>query len=176
MIPTGKIIRRFRELHPSWDVLRPSGYEITRVPGEAHAVTVAAGTENTGSLEPNAYPSNRSAKGRKTKEAVARNQASFYSYAPEAWGVGPVATPDRVAPPDQTWLLLFYVDSDNVINPEIRFELSLPALMDDQGYVVRWKERIVCDPIANSAFTVELGDLDDDAFDADDFPVTLRSV
>ena len=176
MLPTGKIIRRFRELHPTWDRQSLSGYELTRAPGGTHAVAVAAGTGQTGSPDPDAHPTNRSAKGSKTKEAVARNnQASFYTLDPEVWIEDPIATLDRIAAPGETWVLLFNVGSDDTTAAEIRYELSLPAVFYE-GYVVRWKERIVCAPIPFSAVAVELSPVEDDAFDADEFDVTPLSV
>jgi hypothetical protein len=49
--------------------------------------------------------------------------------------------------PDQTWLLLYHEDEEA---GEARLELSLAVSMEADGYVSKWKERIILDPISTS--------------------------
>lgn len=130
-----RTVRRLRdELAPQgWSSSNARGYATAVNPDETMAIAVASGDEGTG-LE-DGEPSTRSTKGPATVAAVAQNQLVFF---PDP------DSPPRVDPEQaanmQTWLLLFYLDEDR---EEVRLELSLPEGLDDDGYVVSWRERII---------------------------------
>jgi len=56
------------------------------------------------------------------------------------WDVARDFPRPRVGAGMQTWLLLYYFDETA---QEIRAELSLPAEMTDDGYVKKWRERVI---------------------------------
>jgi hypothetical protein len=78
-------------------------------------------------------PSTRAEKGPATRDAVLSNQLTFADVSED------FPRPESV-PGMQTWLLLHHADE---AAEEIRLELSLPADMTADGFVVRWHERII---------------------------------
>ena len=137
-MPTGKTTTRLRELLPNWEVHRSGGHEVTVAPSGSHSIVVMAGDALTGTPSAELHPSNRSAKGRKTREAIWANAASFRLVAPDVW--------DASLAPPAMWILLFYVVLNDQAGPEILLELSLPQSMNGEGFVTRWSERIVLSP------------------------------
>lgn len=135
-----RTVRRLRdELAPrGWTPSNTRGYATTMNPNETLAIAVASGDGGTGLSD--REPSTRSTKGPATVAAVAQNQLALF--------VDPSEAPPRVDPEQaasiQTWLLLFHLEEDG---EEIRLELSLPEGLDEEGYVVSWRERIVLEPI-----------------------------
>ncbi|HDS1558077.1 TPA: hypothetical protein QEL11_001939 [Stenotrophomonas maltophilia] len=95
------------------------------------AIAVASGDEGTGN--PYAHPSNRSKKGRNTVEAIEANRQMvlFEEFMQEI---------KDDAEGNQTWILMHHTDTSK---GEIRFELSLPAEIGNDGKITSWSERIL---------------------------------
>lgn len=129
-------------------VVRPDGYV---------QIAVAAGDSAVGKVD--ASPTTRTQKGTLTKEAIVRNQMSFF-----------FMESDRtdVVPSRRTWILLHYLDNDV---GEIRLELSLPSVMDDADYVIDWSHRIILAPISTEK---RLAVTDDDDLSAYNVEVEPR--
>lgn len=108
------------------------------------AIAVASGDEGTGN--PYAHPSNRSKKGRNTVEAIEANQQMvlFEEFMQEV----------KVAVEgNQTWILMHHTDT---AKSEIRFELSLPADIGNDGKITTWSERILLGSISFDDDLVEI--------------------
>jgi len=135
-----------------------------RVDGRV-AVIVAGGDDFTGLIDPDLPdPSTRSKKGTATVGAVQDNVASFADIDPTFAEVVPAR------PEVQTWVLLYYVDPDNL---EIRVELSLPIMLNDEQHICKWYDRIVLAPIPFDAEDVPVEEDDDEGDDGID--VTARN-
>lgn len=101
------------------------------------AISVASGDEDTGN--PDAYPSNRSKKGKNTVAAVESNlQADLF---PETLQE---KTDDSNENERDTWILLHYTD---VLKKEIRIELSRPTHIGEDGRISVWTERVLLNSI-----------------------------
>ena len=138
IIAWGKATRHLRDrLVPlGWTRDNARNYATVLSPDGAVAIAVAAANSATGQAE--ATPSNRSTKGPATRDAIDWNQTSFADVS-ESFRVC------RATSRPQTWLLLYFVDEDN---DEVRLELSLPAYIDDDGYVTAWRERVLLLPLS----------------------------
>ena len=132
----GKATRMLRDqLVPrGWTKQNTQNYPTTVHSSGAWAIAVAGGDSRTGL--PDKTPATRSEKGPVTREVIDQNQLSFAGISAE------FARPRR-----QTWLLLHNVDE---VSGELRAELSLPAEMTDDGYVVEWQVRIILEPPSKS--------------------------
>lgn len=108
------------------------------------AIAVASGDESTGN--PYAHPSNRSKKGRNTVEAIVANRQMvlFEVFMQEI---------KKDAEGNQTWILMHHTDT---AKSEIRFELSLPADIGNDGKITSWSERIL---LGSISFDDDLGDI-----------------
>jgi len=153
-----KTIRPLREqlVLKGWMPTNDRGFPAIVHPSRQHAVSCAGGDSFTG--RPDRTPGTRSAKGPVIRDAIEVNvQRSFRDLdASYEWPVLQV----HEAPLWRTWLLLVYWDEDEA---ELRLELSLPAQLDRDGYVVEWSERIILSavpthPIAGADYTAA-GDL-----------------
>jgi hypothetical protein len=100
------------------------------------AIAVASGDDATGN--PYAHPSNRSKKGRNTIEAIEANRQMvlFEEFLQEI---------KAHAEGNQTWILIHHTDT---ARGEIRFELSLPAEIGNDGKISSWSERILLGSIS----------------------------
>lgn len=116
-----------------WERGNDRNYATVVHPNGNIQIAVAAGDSAVGN--PDMSPTTRTPKGTLTKEAILRNQMSFFFMESERAD----AVPTR-----RTWLLLHYVDEDAA---EIRLELSLPSIMDDADFIVDWSRRIILAPI-----------------------------
>jgi hypothetical protein len=134
----GKTVRHLRDrlIPQGWSGSNARNYATVIHPKGSLAIAVAAGDSNTGCLEP-LMPSTRAEKGPATRDAVLSNQLTFADVSEH------FPRPESV-PGMQTWLLLHYADE---VAEEVRLELSLPADMTADGFVVRWHERIILAPI-----------------------------
>lgn len=129
--------RRFRELHilKGWTVVNKDGLALTVSPSGKHAIAVSTGDEGTGIEKLNCrskYP-----KGPAVREAIKENRRQG-----EFW-------PDRFKREEpssyQTWFLLRRRDEKKDL---VYCELSLPSQIDNEGYVVSWRTRIIIGPIS----------------------------
>jgi hypothetical protein len=153
-----KITRGLRDrlVPQGWKASHPSNFAITSDPRGTYAIAVFAGNAATGFAD--RWPSNRTDKGPATMVAIQQNQRSFAEISEDFRRLGvPLST-------KQTWLLLHFVDEEA---EEIRLELSLPAEVSEDGYVVAWRERILLTPISLPSEPVAITDPDDDRIDVD---------
>lgn len=128
-------IRQLRdELVPmGWSAENDQNMEVTVSPEKGISIAVVSGNENTG-LE-SRVPSTKRRRGAVTTRLVDDNKQLQLD----------LPTPDL--PPKvnedgkevrQTWVLLHFFDRN-----ELRFELSRPVRIGDDGYIEAWKERII---------------------------------
>ena len=131
-----KSIRNLREqLIPTkgWTRGNDRNYATVIRPDGLVQIAVAAGDSAVGN--PDSIPRTRTEKGTLTKEAIKRNQLSFFFMDDQS---------EDAVPALRTWLLLHYVDEDS---GEVRLELSLPAVMDETEHIVDWSSRVILPPI-----------------------------
>lgn len=126
----GVTLRRLREELRTWTKSDRSNFSIVISPTSDFAIAVMTGDASTGRIDIGAVPSTKYPKGPATGYIVEANQAQL-SLFPKASALGML-----------TYILLIASDDE-----ELRYELSLPDLFSEDGYVVRWKERIVFPPI-----------------------------
>lgn len=100
------------------------------------AITSVSGDEYTGLKD--GFPSTRSSKGERTKQAVKANQFVFEFMEDPAPIVASMKVKGRT-----TWLFLIYRD---MRLEEIRYELSLPRSITEEGQIDGWIERIIFPP------------------------------
>ena len=131
IIAWAKINRALRDrlIPQGWSVENKQNYAVTVHPTGEWAIAVAAGDSRTG--RPDLTPATSTAKGPATQHVVLVNQLTFATITSD-W--------KRLSPTTQTWILLHHsAESDDYIGAE----LSLPAVMDSDGRVVEWQERII---------------------------------
>ena len=129
----GKTTRLLRDqLIPlGWNACNQRNLPVTVHPKGKWAIAVVSGDGCTGI--PHMTPATRYDRGPATRQVVSSNQLSFSALS-ESWA-------EQVAALTmQTWFLLHYRDEDA---DEIRVELSLPAEMTRDGFVIQWSERII---------------------------------
>lgn len=105
------------------------------------ALTVSTADEATGL--PQGNPCTVSAKGPKTASAVSDNR-QLQLFPDVDPGVRHALSEEVNAPDRSTWILLLHRD---LTKREVRFELSRPIAMAEDGRVDGWAERILLDPI-----------------------------
>jgi hypothetical protein len=129
----GRTVRGLRErlVPQGWKPDNERNYPTVIHQDQMHAIGTASGDAHTGRAD--RTPATRTEKGPATRKAIAETQRSF-------WEVAKEFPRPRVGAGMQTWLLLYYFDE---LAQEIRAELSLPAEMDDNGYVRKWRERVI---------------------------------
>lgn len=163
----GKTTRWLRDLliPLGWNVSSQRNLPATVHPSGKWAIAVVSGDRCTG--VPDLTPATRYERGSATRQVVSSNQLSFSAWIDD-WA-------EQVAPLTmQTWFLLHYRDKDA---DELRVELSLPAEMTQDGFVIRWSERIILGMVGEgqaSATAVPYDSLDPDA-DAIDIPVLRKA-
>lgn len=141
LVMWGEIVAALRDqLRPmGWDRKDVGSFPLTVNEDLNLAIAVASGDEATGI--PYAHPTNRSKKGRNTVDAIEANrQMGLFEQVEEFLQV---AKDD--ADGNQTWILMHYTDTTR---GEIRFELSLPADIGDDGRITSWAERILLGSIS----------------------------
>ena len=128
-------IRQLRdELVPTgWSAENDMNMEVTVSPAKGIAIAVVSGDENTG-LDTR-HPSTKRRRGAVTTRLVDENQQlQFDLPVPDL----PPKLTDEGKEMRQTWILLHCFDRN-----ELRFELSRPVKIGDDGYIEKWKERII---------------------------------
>lgn len=120
-----------------WTAKCAGGSELTISPDGQHAVVVASGDENTGSLSLD--PKTKCAKGIRMEEAADRNEAQLTLFAAlglqEARAV--LALKDE-NPACFTWIFLVGSEDD-----KLTLELSLPVGLGEDGRAEAWSERVI---------------------------------
>lgn len=117
-----------------WESYTKHNLEMVVSPERQMAIIVSSGDKNTG-LNGQEAPKTKNQKGNKTREIVASNQIQMYLFS-EMEPPQPIYDQEAIT----TWFLLYHVD---LINSEMRMELSLPVNMDLTDLRVdRWSRRI----------------------------------
>ena len=160
-----KIVRHLRDrlVPQDWHPDNRQNFATVVNSDNTMAIAVAAGDRNTGVR--NETPSTRSARGPMTEDAIQSNQMHFHDLFSDFPGD---------PPPPQTWLLLHNFDEKG---EQIRLELSLPSVIDADGFVVEWRERVILDavPFTSSIDSSSEADHSDDDDDLEqDIIVTRR--
>lgn len=149
LVMWGEVVASLREqLRPlGWYRKDVGSFPVTVNEDLNLAIAVASGDEATG--VPYAHPSNRSKKGRNTVDAIEANrQMGLFEQTEEF-----VLVVEDGVEGNQTWILMHYTDT---ARGEIRFELSLPADIGDDGKITSWAERIL---LGSISFDDDLADI-----------------
>lgn len=163
-----EMVRRLRDIHVplGWIASSAYGYEVLIAPDRSIQIAVATGDSNTGLPDP-AVPRTKTNKGPLTRRALINNRF-LRSFAE----ISPVFASTAPKPPPTTFILLHHADREK---NEIRAELSIPAEMDRDDYVIAWAERIRLLPLI-AGLTLPPDDPDDpDDPDAIDIDVPPRA-
>lgn len=139
MIFWGATVRYLREelLARNWTMADPRNYSLVFTPDGSKAISVATGTEDTGTTSPSARPTTKSPKGPATIEAVESNASQLELELGD--------TPRRTAPPPppRREPSLIYIFLIRIDRGEVFAELSLPLTMGPDGRPLQWRERVV---------------------------------
>jgi len=133
------------------DLLKPLGWvkqdnnnkALTVNPTRTIALDISGGTKETGRA--GSSPQTRNPKGEQTEKLVNFNHQQM-----QLFELNPVNNDTNTIDEYQTWILLYCFE---VIHGqrEIRFELSLPTMMEN-GRITGWNERIIFEPIYPDSF------------------------
>jgi len=113
-------------------------FNLPMVINDAGTMAIAASSGNKETGKPDGFPRTRSAKGSKTVGAVHKNKQLKLEFEDPT----PIIESLRVVG-RATWLFLMFRD---FINREIRYELSRPISMTEEGHVDEWAERLIFPP------------------------------
>lgn len=152
-----KSVRALRDslIPKGWERDDTQNFSTVVSPNKEIAIAVATGDAGTGDV--NSEPHTKYPKGEAAKSAVETNQ--LYLFPQDK----PKAEKKRA-----TWFLLKRRVGDTVFS-----ELSLPAVITEEGHIVKWAARIILNPILIDAnFEVE----DDSSLDEIDVPVFRRKT
>jgi hypothetical protein len=122
---------RVRLLPRGWSHDDPRNMPRTISPARDLAIVAAAGDGATG--RPDVTARNLYARGVETVRAIGRGDQLAFEYP----GLEPLPADDL-----DIWLLLYHLAGD-----EVAAELSRPYSISPAGYVDRWAERILLDPV-----------------------------
>lgn len=131
------------------------------------AITACSGDKYTGLKD--SFPCTRSPKGPSIKDAVKINNQQKFSFMEEPAKIAAsIRKPGR-----QTWIFLVYRD---LHHGEVRFELSRPISMADDGHVDNWAERIIFPPTPFDIDTKTNYVGDDDGEQSPEITVEIRRL
>jgi hypothetical protein len=142
--PTAKGITRYNktngylreELVPGgWDYDNSQNFCRTVHPSRTFAIVASSGDDGTGVWIPGQSPSTKYKKGETTVRAVEANAQPALDL-----GSGFAADEPRITP-HAAWYMLYRVAGDQIF-----VELSFPSEIQG-GRIVKWRERIILDPI-----------------------------
>lgn len=147
LVMWGEIVAALRDQlrHLDWIRQDVGSFPVTVNEALNLAIAVASGDEGTGN--PYAHPSNRSKKGRNTVEAIEANRQMVLLFEEFMQEV------KEDVEGNQTWILMHHTDTTK---GEIRFELSLPADIGNDGKITSWSERILLGSISFDDDLVEI--------------------
>lgn len=123
---------------PAWSKKCEHGSELAITPDKKHAVLFASGDENTG--DKNEKPKTKCPKGIQMVAIAQANRDQLSLFAEDGTGTGEQEETSSVSEPKTrtTWVCLVARFEDRVT-----VELSTPVLLDDEGYVEEWGERLI---------------------------------
>ncbi|MCB0408498.1 MAG: hypothetical protein KDD34_09855, partial [Bdellovibrionales bacterium] len=118
-------------------------------------LAVTSGTKAVG--QANEHLKSKNSKGNATGEIIANNLQ--LSFDPDVLGLQVKPETPVTLYNNEFWYLVVHSDGD-----EVRFELSKPYSIGDDGHVDSWKERIFFEPIPMDDIPVDKGqeDMEDD--------------
>lgn len=132
-----------------WEANDRGNFSTVISPDGRVAVTVATGTDRTG-MSGLPEPMTKYPRGPMTHAAIERNvQLTIPGF-----DAGTDDDVSHVVP--ETWYLLIHTRHD-----EVRFELSCPRRVDDQGRIDSWSERIIIPPLNTATVFGDFRDDDD---------------
>jgi hypothetical protein len=133
----GATVRYLREelLATGWTKADPRNFSLVLSPDGSKAISVATGSDDTGSTSSSANPTTKSPKGPATIDAVETNE-----YQLELFAEPGQAPPQRRFGDDAPLTYIFLIRIDR---GRISAELSLPLTMGPDGRPLRWRERMV---------------------------------
>ena len=134
-----------------WTRANPGNLPLVLNADKSMAITVSSGDVETGRA--GGFPKTRSAKGPQTAAVVRNNGQAQFAFMEDATPIiASIKTRGR-----STWLFLVYRDIQQNV---LRYELSLPISMGDDGFVDEWAERILFppDPIDPRNLSLDKGD------------------
>jgi hypothetical protein len=140
-------VRRLREqLKPEgWIAEDKNNLPLVIEPVRHIAIAVTSGNPDTG--ERAGEPTTKHPKGPMIAGQVEINQQQFSLFFRDAPRLVPIPRAEELL----TWLLLVYATFQPHNESEgthiAKCELSLPAAIDEAGYVCRWEERILLEPV-----------------------------
>ena len=147
LVMWGEVVAALRDQLRPLDWIRQDvgGFPVTVKETLNLAIAVASGDEATGN--PYAHPSNRSKKGRHTVDAIESNRQMVLLFEEFMQDV------KEDVEGTQTWILMHHTDTSK---REIRFELSLPAEIGNDGKITSWSERILLGSVSFDDDLVEI--------------------
>ena len=147
LVMWGEVVAALRDQLRPLDWIRQDvgGFPVTVKETLNLAIAVASGDEATGN--PYAHPSNRSKKGRHTVDAIESNRQMVLLFEEFMQEV------KQDVEGNQTWILMHHTDTSK---GEIRFELSLPAEIGNDGKITSWSERILLGSVSFDDDLVEI--------------------
>lgn len=117
-----------------WTRRDPSNFSLVVDANETVALAVSTGDDRTG-REGFPHPRTKYMKGPTVIDAIDRNVVQM-----ELFDTGRRKKAETM--PKLTWFLLMVR-----ARGEVRYEVSLPSAVDDEGFIVAWRERIILDPL-----------------------------
>lgn len=153
----GHANRYFRATHApdGWKSFNKNNLPLTLHPNRQIAILITSGSPGTGDLKRN--PTTKHSKGPMTVSQIRANrQASIFDLLEGGESSQLVNAPSRFSPISDedtliTWCLLIYAEfyprDENIGTHVAMSELSLPAAVDEHGYVCKWTKRIILPPV-----------------------------
>lgn len=142
LVMWGDVVAALRDqlITEGYAKLDKANYELTINHDLGIAIAVASGDQATGTT---VNPSNKCPKGINTVQAIEANiQIDMFAE------LLPQVNVEAQGP--ETWILLHFTSEK-----EIRLELSRPSEIDADGMILRWKERIILEPIPIDSSPIE---------------------
>lgn len=171
----GFTVRHLRQrlLPRGWRKEDTSNLPLVIEPRLGIALAIAAGSPATGLAE--LTPTTKHPKGPMTWNQVTVNRLQQVLFPDQSDLIPTPAEEERI-----TWFLLIRTEYRPGIDDSgehiARCELSLPAELDEHGFVSLWFERIILDPVTLDSVSLPSDNDDEDQDEAEfDVPVTRRN-
>lgn len=146
---------------PDWKLFEQENLCLVKNIRTGAAIACTGGDACTGIRE--CQPSTKSRKGRAAAEVAGQLRMDFSEFFDDS---------DEGERDSGFWYLLTYIDE---AKEEIRFELSLPAVVKKGQHVDKWIDRIIFSPI-NLSEAPSVASFDDDVADEIEIPITMKKA